>query len=137
MPKTAKALLNFSATIEDGRIRAVIDAVFPNVDGGRFAVKRVAGEPVAVSAHCFTDGHDVLRVMLCWRKEEQTELHEILMQAMGNDVWSAEFTPPAMGRYRYSVIAWVDPFESWRVKPRAKLSRLEVETASNSFHLGM
>ena len=26
---------------------------------------------------------------------------------------------------------------SWHVKPRAKLSRLEVETASDSFHLGM
>ncbi len=36
------------------------------------------------------------------------------MQAQGNDVWTAEFTPPAPGRYRCTVIAWVDHFESWR-----------------------
>ncbi len=34
----------------------------PQVDGGRFAAKRVAGERVEVEADCFTDGHDALRV---------------------------------------------------------------------------
>ena len=36
------------------------------------------------------------------------------MQAQGNDVWSAEFTPPVPARYRCTVTAWVDHFESWR-----------------------
>ncbi len=36
------------------------------------------------------------------------------MRAQGNDVWTAEFTPPAPGHYRCTVIAWVDHFESWR-----------------------
>jgi starch synthase (maltosyl-transferring) len=58
-------------TDEAGRIRAVVDAVRPSVDGGRFAVKRIAGEPLRVEADCFTDGHDVLRVLLCWRAEEE------------------------------------------------------------------
>ncbi len=48
-------------------MRAVIDAVRPCVDGGRFAAKRVEGETVTVEADCFTDGHDVLRVLLRWR----------------------------------------------------------------------
>ena len=56
--------------LQDGRQRAVVDAVLPHVDGGRFPVKRVAGEPFEVTAHCFTDGHDVVRVMLRWRAEE-------------------------------------------------------------------
>jgi starch synthase (maltosyl-transferring) len=43
--------------------------VLPSVDGGRFAVKRVAGERLEVEAHCFADGHDVLRVQLLWRNE--------------------------------------------------------------------
>ena len=51
----------------EGRVRAVIDAVLPTVDGGRFPVKRIAGEAVAVEAHCFTDGHDRLRVVLRWQ----------------------------------------------------------------------
>jgi len=101
-------------TAQDGRIRAVIDTVLPAVDGGRFAVKRVVGDSMRVSAHCFADGHDVLRAMLRWREEGQTEVHEVPMQLLGNDVWSAEFALAAVGRYRYSVCAWVDTFESWR-----------------------
>ena len=31
---------------DDGRVRAVVDALSPMVDGGRFAAKRIAGERV-------------------------------------------------------------------------------------------
>jgi starch synthase (maltosyl-transferring) len=101
--------------IMEGRARAVIDAILPSVDGGRFPVKRVAGEAVAVEAHCFTDGHDKLRVVLAWGlKGTADSSYEIEMQPRGNDVWSATFTPADPGRYQYTVIAWVDHFESWR-----------------------
>ena len=40
----------------DGRVRAVIDAVRPCIDGGRFAAKRTEGEIVTVEADCFADG---------------------------------------------------------------------------------
>ncbi|NDP39614.1 MAG: alpha-1,4-glucan--maltose-1-phosphate maltosyltransferase [Rhodoferax sp.] len=118
------------ATIVDGRVRAVIDAVLPNVDGGRFAVKRVVGESMAVTAHCFTDGHDVLRVMLRWHMEEQAEVHEVPMKPLGNDVWIAEFTPLAVGRYLYSVTAWVDPFESWRHDMSRRVDDDDIRIAS-------
>jgi len=98
----------------DGRIRAVVDAVLPAVDGGRFAVKRVAGETLEVEAHCFADGHDVLRARLAWRSEDAAEWQEVEMRALGNDVWRAAFTPPKVGRYRYTVAAWVDAFATWR-----------------------
>ena len=32
-----------------------------------FRAKCIAGEAVAVEAHCFTDGHDKLRVVLRWQ----------------------------------------------------------------------
>ena len=108
----------------DGRVRAVVDALLPIVDGGRFAVKCVAGEPFTVEAHCFTDGHDALRVMLRWRAEGATDSTEIEMQACPNDVWRADFTPPVPGRYRYGVLAWVDHFRSWRNELKR---RVEVE----------
>jgi starch synthase (maltosyl-transferring) len=98
----------------DGRRRAVIDAVMPVLDGGRFAVKRIAGESVRVEAHCFTDGHDKLRVVLGWQALPGGTSYETEMTAEVNDVWTANFTPPAPGRYRYTVTAWVDHFESWR-----------------------
>ncbi len=98
----------------DGRSRAVIDAVLPAVDGGRFAVKHVAGESLRITAHCFADGHDALCVMLQWWAEGATERHELAMELEFNDEWHAEFTPPTPGRYAYTVSAWVDGFASWR-----------------------
>jgi starch synthase (maltosyl-transferring) len=98
----------------DGRVRAVIDSLSPLVDGGRFVAKRIAGERVCIEAHCFTDGHDQLRVLLAWRAVTAKHAYEVEMRPRGNDVWTAEFTPPAPGRYRCTVTAWVDPFESWR-----------------------
>jgi len=100
--------------IHEGRVRAVVDALLPVVDGGRFAPKRIAGEPVLVEAHCFADGHDRLRAVLRWQLIGDSESFEVEMTARVNDVWTAEFTPPAPGRYRYTVTAWVDHFESWR-----------------------
>jgi starch synthase (maltosyl-transferring) len=114
----------------DGLVRAVIDAVLPIVDGGRFAVKRIAGENVKVTAHCFTDGHDALRVLLCWRDETQTTVHEVPMKALGNDVWSAEFPVAVVGRYRYTVSAWVDPFESWRQEMVRRIDTQDIRIAS-------
>jgi starch synthase (maltosyl-transferring) len=113
---------------DDGRVRAVIDAVSPSVDGGRFAAKRIAGERVCIEAHCFTDGHDQLRVVLAWQSVNARESHEVEMQARGNDVWTGEFTPPAPGRYRCTVTAWVDPFESWRkeLERREELADIRV-----------
>ncbi|QSI31130.1 DUF3416 domain-containing protein [Variovorax sp. RKNM96] len=114
----------------DGAVRAVIDAVLPCVDNGRFAVKCVAGERVTVRAHCFTDGHDVLRVQLCWRAEDQKEFREVPMKALPNDVWEAAFSPPALGRYLYTVVAWVDPFESWRHELARRVDPEDVRLAA-------
>jgi starch synthase (maltosyl-transferring) len=122
-----------NATLEamDGRVRAVIDAVAPVVDAGRFAAKCLAGEPVRVEAHCFTDGHDRLRVVLRWRRSMPADAgeEEVEMTALGNDVWCAEFTPPVPGRYRFKVIAWVDAFESWRAELERRVELADVRVA--------
>ena len=109
-----KAAAGGTAAIGEGRVRAVIDTVLPAVDGGRFPIKRIAGDCVEVEAHCFTDGHDKLRVVLRWQSVAAADEYEVDMQSRPNDVWLAQFTPPSAGRYRYTVMAWVDHFESWR-----------------------
>ena len=104
-----------TSAIAEGRVRAVVDAVLPTVDCGRFPAKCVVGEAVAVEAHCFTDGHDKIRAVLRWKMQGSAGADsEIDMQAQPNDVWLAQFTPSLPGRYRYTVMAWVDHFESWR-----------------------
>ena len=46
-------------------LRAVIENVEPEVDGGRFAIKRVVGESVSVEADINADGHQVLDAIIC------------------------------------------------------------------------
>jgi starch synthase (maltosyl-transferring) len=110
-------------------VRAVIDAVLPSVDGGRFPIKRIAGEAVAIEAHCFADGHDKLRVVLRWSDAGAGDEYEVEMKPQANDVWLAEFTPPRAGRYRYTVWAWVDPFESWRHELERRDDRADIRVA--------
>jgi len=98
----------------DGRVRAVIEAVSPQVDGGRFAIKRVVGEAVCVEADVFADGHDCLVAQLLHRREDAPRWQGQDMQALGNDRWRASFTPDAAGRWLYALRAWVDHFETWR-----------------------
>ena len=130
--KPAPAATGTDIGFDDGAVRAVIDAVLPCVDNGRFPVKCVAGERVRVRAHCFTDGHDVLRVQLCWRAHDQAQaaFREVPMKPLGNDVGEAAFSPPSIGRYVYTAVAWVDPFESWRSEMTRRVDPDDVRIAA-------
>ena len=98
----------------DGRIRVVIENVAPAVDGGRFPIKRVAGETIVVEADCFADGHDKLACRLLHRRDDERIWQFVPMAPLPNDRWRAEFIADALGGYRYSITAWVDAFLSWQ-----------------------
>ena len=93
--------------------RVVIESVRPEIDGGRFPIKRVAGEKVCVEADVFADGHDELLCDLLYRKEEGWAWKRVPMRPLGNDRWRAEFTAAELGQYRYSVQGRVDYFATW------------------------
>jgi starch synthase (maltosyl-transferring) len=97
----------------EGRRRVQIEGITPQVDGGRFAIKRTAGDLVHVEADAFTDGHDAIRVELLARRTDAKEWTEIEMKPLGNDRWSASFHVAKVGRYAYKVKAWVDHWETW------------------------
>jgi starch synthase (maltosyl-transferring) len=103
--------------VADGRVRVVIESVTPAVDGGRFPVKRVAGD-IVVEADCFADGHDVVACELLSRRAgtgvEAGTWHATPMAPLGNDRWRGEFVVDAIGAWQYTLRAWVDPFLSWR-----------------------
>ncbi len=101
-------------TDDHGRKRVVIKDVEPEIDFGRFSIKRVAGERVVVEADIFTDGHDALSCVLLYRKEDENKWEEVAMSFLGNDRWRGEFTVTDITPYRYSIQAWVDDFKSWR-----------------------
>ncbi|KFI23420.1 alpha-1,4-glucan--maltose-1-phosphate maltosyltransferase [Nitrosococcus oceani] len=99
---------------EDGRKRAVIEQVKPEIDGGRFAIKRTVGETVVVEANVFTDGHDAVSCVLRYRREDMSSWSEVPMHPLDGDRWQGKFKVTAVGRYYYTLIAWVDHFKSWR-----------------------
>ena len=101
-------------TEQDGRIRTVIEGVVPEVDGGRFPIKRTLGERVVVEADIFTDGHEALSAVLLHRKEEVAEWSEAAMEPLPNDRWRGEFEVRQLGQYRYTLLAWLDRFKAWR-----------------------
>jgi starch synthase (maltosyl-transferring) len=97
-----------------GRHRAVIEAVEPQVDGGRFAAKRCIGDTVRVEADIFTDGHDLLSAVVLWRRESDSNWHEAPMSPLVNDRWRGEFVASELGRWLFTIEAWVDAFKTWR-----------------------
>src|SRR3989304_218908 len=94
--------------------RAVIEGVTPEIDGGRFPIKRTVDEQVVVEADIFADGHDELTSMLLYRRDGEAEWHELPMEALVNDHWYGEFTVAELGRYFYTLMTWVDRFKTWR-----------------------
>jgi starch synthase (maltosyl-transferring) len=100
-------------TGDEGAKRVVIENVTPIVDGGRFSIKRCAGDTVAVQADVFADGHEGLRVLLLHRKRGAREWTESEMGLINNDRWRGEFAVPDVGACEYAIAAWVDRFLSW------------------------
>lgn len=94
--------------------RVVIENVHPEVDGGRFPIKRTIGEKVEVTADIFADGHDLLYAVLRHRPTEEKEWQEVAMQPLVNDRWQAEFVVEQQGIHLYTVQAWSDAFRSWQ-----------------------
>jgi starch synthase (maltosyl-transferring) len=94
--------------------RVVIEGVQPEVDAGRFPIKRTFGEDVVVSADIFCDGHEMLAAVVRARHLPAGAWQESPMSELGNDRWSGRFTVTALGTYEYTVHAWIDRFASWR-----------------------
>jgi starch synthase (maltosyl-transferring) len=109
--------------LEEGRRRVVIEGVLPQIDGGRYAIKRTVGEQVVVEADAFVDGHDAISCALLYRPSNTTNWHEVPMESVAHehwrgakatDRWRASFVVNQIGSYVYTILAWVDHFKSWR-----------------------
>jgi len=91
-----------------------IEEIYPSIDCGRFAAKRIAGETVEVWADVYRDGHDVIAVELVWRREPDSDWQRTPMIHHGNDRWVGAFKLTDPGRYTYALEAWTDEFATWR-----------------------
>ena len=98
----------------DARRRVAIERVRPEIDGGRFAIKRVVGESVVVEADIFADGHDQLACRILYWQGAEKEPQSSSMLPLANDRWRGEFRVTRIGTYRYTVEGWTDRFKTWR-----------------------
>jgi starch synthase (maltosyl-transferring) len=111
---------------DEGRKRVVIENLKPEIDGGRFPIKRVIGEEIVVSADIFADGHDALSTRLLYRKGREGAWNEVPMRFVENDRWQASFLVVDIGIYFYTVEGWVDHFKTWQRDLKKKLDAGQV-----------
>jgi starch synthase (maltosyl-transferring) len=93
--------------------RLVIEDVYPDLDCGRYAVKREVGDVIEIFADIFKEGHDAIAAAVRYRHEDDAEWREAPMRFVDNDRWGGSFTPDRIGRWHFRVIAWTDMFASW------------------------
>ena len=111
-----------------GQVRVIIEGLKPEIDCGRFPVKRVVGESVVVEADIFADGYDCISALLLYRKEDDPQWVETPMEPLVNDRWRGSFVIAELGRYRYTILAWVDKFKSWQ-RDLAKRAQADQEVS--------
>ncbi len=102
----------------DARIE--IEEVYPELDGGRYPVKRIEGDLFEVWADLFRDGHDRLRAVVKYRCADDA-WRETPLNFFDNDRWVARFRLDRVGLWRYTIEAWTDRFASWREEVEKKL----------------
>ena len=90
-----------------------IGDVRPELDGGRFPVKREVGDTLEVTANILHEGHGGLAARLRYRTVKDTAWHEVRMEPLGNDRWAGRFLLDENTRYVYTIEAWPDAYRSW------------------------
>ncbi|MDA8112515.1 MAG: alpha-1,4-glucan--maltose-1-phosphate maltosyltransferase [Nitrospiraceae bacterium] len=98
----------------EGRRRVRIERVSPSVDGGRYPVKRIPGEPLEVEADVLADGHEPLRVLLEVSYEGEAVWETQPMVPEGNDLWTGRLLFRREGVASFRIRAWISEVAHWQ-----------------------
>ena len=115
-------LMNSVSKPQSGQVRVVIEHVSPEIDGGRFPIKAIPGDVIAIEADVFADGHDHLAARLLYKHSDDAAWTEMAMALIVNDRWGASFIVEKQGRYAYTMEAWVDHLASWQHEIHLKVA---------------
>ena len=94
--------------------RLAIEVIHPIVDAARFTAKASVIEPVELVADVFADGHDHLAASATFRHTGFPVETDIDLVPVGNDRWTGSVALARIGRWEFTVSAWIDPWEYWR-----------------------
>ncbi len=98
----------------------VIEHVQPELDGGRYPVKRIVGEMLEVTADIFKEGHDTIAAKLQYKIFDEKTWQETPMHHVDNDQWAGSFPLTANTRYAFTVGAYVKTYETWKIELEKK-----------------
>jgi starch synthase (maltosyl-transferring) len=98
----------------------VIQNVEPELNCGRYPVKRELGDWLVVRADIFREGHDLLNAAVLYRSPQSDEWSETSLRLGVNDRWEGSFPLDRIGHWHYTVESWTDRFGSWAADTRKK-----------------
>ncbi|HET9660077.1 MAG TPA: alpha-1,4-glucan--maltose-1-phosphate maltosyltransferase [Thermomicrobiales bacterium] len=102
------------------RIR--IEHVEPEIEDGRYPIKREVGDTITVSADIFRDGHEKIVADLFFKPSYRPTWSSVSMTFVDNDRWSGSFTVDENTRYDYTIGAIQDDFRTWSEEITKKLT---------------
>lgn len=103
----------FASTLKSRSI--IIQDVQPEIDDGRWPVKREVGDDLEVTAQIFRDGHVKLAAAILWRRADERQWREAPMSLVnpGLDQWWGSVQLTDNTTYVYTIEAWNDDYVSW------------------------
>src|SRR4051794_4422209 len=109
--------------------RVRISDVTPQIECGRYAVKRLVDESVEVQATIVADGHVQVRAELRYRPVGTRRWNRVPMVEASDepDRFAASFRVETTGRWEYTVGAWVDAAATWHDELRRKVEAGDTE----------
>ena len=106
----------------DTAARVIIAEVRPHLSEGRYAIKRIVGDRLRVTADILKEGHDTLAAEVRYRMLPDGEWqHAPMTFSYDEDEWSAEITLETVGLAEYTVAAWTARYASWAEELRRKV----------------
>ncbi|MEM0999454.1 MAG: alpha-1,4-glucan--maltose-1-phosphate maltosyltransferase [Bacteroidota bacterium] len=101
--------------------RVILENLSPELNAGRYFIKRVVGDTLSVAIDLYGDGHDVVNGRLLYRHEKQRKWRSVAMTHRGNDRWGGAFALESPGTYEYKVEGWVDYGLNWQHEIERKI----------------
>ncbi|HEX2718641.1 MAG TPA: alpha-1,4-glucan--maltose-1-phosphate maltosyltransferase [Gemmatimonadaceae bacterium] len=99
-----------------------IECVTPELEAGRYPVKRLVGDVCEVGADIIKDGHDMLAARVRYRGPDGEWQNTPLTYDYNEDRWTGRFTLDRIGRWRFTVEGWTDRFGTWRAGLEKKIA---------------
>ncbi|MGH9297799.1 MAG: maltotransferase domain-containing protein, partial [Acidimicrobiales bacterium] len=122
-----KDVLTARRQIPPPTTEVVIESPHPIVDGGRFAVKGIVGDPIEVSADVFSHGHGLVRALARIRRVGARRWDESPMAPLGNDRFAGLAVPRAEGPFEIEIAASPDELATWANDARRRLEAARMD----------